>query len=132
MLGNRTTSSGTSLWSADDSLHLFVDAYRDLADAVLELAACTRADDSTSCGSVGGDPESVGTMQPCWRRKYLSMAGQRDRRPAQWQGQNVNVLGWGRSARGGFSRQCLSCASHHLGGGSSWGSTIGGWRPFGG
>jgi hypothetical protein len=58
------------------------------------------------------------------------MAGQRDRRLAQRQGQNVNVMGGDVVHVVGSADNVY--ASHHLGGGSSWRSTIGGWSRFGG
>jgi hypothetical protein len=71
-LKNRTTSAGSSLWSGTDGVHLSPDGYRDLACAIIELAAgCDNdsydnSEDGTDSCSTGASkrkhPDSVVTM----------------------------------------------------------------------
>ncbi len=110
ILGKRTTSGGASIWAEGDHVHLSREAYKDTANAIVEMAAgCgnTATGDSASSSDTSGShkrkqPDSVVTFpaQPA-KRKGASvphgagwMRGEADRERA------YNAPSWKPRGRG--------------------------------
>ncbi len=65
MLRHRTTSTGSLLWCATDGVHMTVDAYADLAHAIMEASEGGVDGDAASCSSGSSKrklPDSVITL----------------------------------------------------------------------
>jgi hypothetical protein len=67
-LGSRLTSGGTSIWCEWDGVHLSMDAYKEVAAAVMEIASGSGAVDADDSASNSTDsakrnqPDSVVTL----------------------------------------------------------------------
>ncbi len=84
MLRHRTNSKGGQLWSAADGVHMTVDAYADLAHAIME-AYQGDVGDTTSCSSGSSKrkiPDSVVTLPGSGATKQARLQG--PVRPAGW------------------------------------------------
>jgi hypothetical protein len=110
ILGKRTTSSGASIWAEGDNVHLSREAYKDAANAIVEMAtSCgnTVPRDSASSTETSDSlkrkqPESVVTFpaQPAKRRGGNETPGAGWMRGEADRGRACNAPSWRARARG--------------------------------
>jgi hypothetical protein len=115
-LGKRLTSTGTSIWSEGDSVHLSREAYMDAANAIIEIASGSGntglGDSASSAGTSDSvkrkQPDSVVTLpfQPPKRQLREDriragwMRGEEDRRSGR--GRGGPPTAWGTGRRPGY------------------------------
>ncbi len=88
ILGKRTTSGGASIWAEGDHVHLSREAYKDAANAIVEMA--------TGCGNtVPGDSASSSETSDSHKRKQPESVVTFPAQPAKRRGGNEpQGAGW--------------------------------------
>jgi hypothetical protein len=111
ILGKRVTSTGASIWSDGDPVHLSREAYRDAASAILEMAA--------GCGNIApGDSASSSGTSSANKRKHPDSVVTFPAQPAKRKGGGpLPGAGW---IRGEADRERANSARIWKARGGSW------------